>query len=207
MPARGSRGDGRKPLSSDLIAHAWANKDFESGKCSASMSFDGPKFYSYWTVIAEIVTHNDREAILVSDHNYSPTTSRHLREVRDAIRGRTHFYVPHVDRGEENLGDFHRIFTDWRKQAERILADAEAAHQERKRSRLIVDAYEVVCKMRELAEYFHLSIDRYHIELPAPHALIAGEEVYTRIVGLRLADPSPWMKTAAPSIVDFITAA
>src|SRR4051812_29220024 len=82
-------------VSSREIAHLWAHQSQEHGKCSSAMSFDGPHFYSYSTVMGSIVKANSGSRVyLVNESRYSVTTSSHQSQVRGAIpRGAKVFYV------------------------------------------------------------------------------------------------------------------
>jgi len=76
----------RTVLRSDEIATVWAAQTQPHGRCSSNMSFDGRKFYSYGTVVAEIVVHRGKVAYLVNNWHFSDTTSRHVNLVRCAIQ-------------------------------------------------------------------------------------------------------------------------
>ena len=67
------------------VAHLWANQVQYDARCR-NATFNGFKFYSYSTVIAEI-RRNDRgeELVLLCVGNYSNTTSKHKYEVRRAV--------------------------------------------------------------------------------------------------------------------------
>lgn len=191
-----------KRYTSNDIAHAWAHQESANGRCPSSMTFEGRKFFSYQTCIAEIVEHNGQTIYLVSAGTYSNTTAQHLYSVRRAIGydSPRMIEVPGVDQGDSDLADFHRIFGTLQKQANRKVEESAEAVQERKRSRLLIEAYEIVCKMQRLAKFFHLPLDEYPVRIPAPHRAIAGDEVYVAIIGLRLGKPSPWMDFPETSI-------
>jgi hypothetical protein len=76
----------KKNFTSNEIAHVWANEGAPVGKCPSSMSFDGPAFYSYRTVIARILKNKAGERAYVLDvATFSPSTSGHQNHVRAAI--------------------------------------------------------------------------------------------------------------------------
>lgn len=66
------------------IAHWWANGKKESARGS-NFSFDGPKLYSYSTVIADIVEYNNHRVYFLNDASYSSSTSAHQTYCRSAI--------------------------------------------------------------------------------------------------------------------------
>jgi hypothetical protein len=189
---------------SDNIADAWAHQQSENGRCPAAMTFEGRKFYSYATCVAEIVKHDGKTVFMVSRDNYSSSTSRHLSDIRSAIRGEMTFHVPGVEQGRSNIADLPRIFEGWQSEAERLLENS-AQSREPKKSRLIVEAYQIVCQMRKLAEFFHVALDDYPVRLAVPDQNRVDPETYTRIIALRLTDPSPWMRNPAPGVLGFLS--
>ena len=67
------------------MAHLWANKKSEY-KILGNVSFQGSRFYSYSTVIAQIIT--DRKGVdcyLINDNTYSHSTYRHQSYVYQSI--------------------------------------------------------------------------------------------------------------------------
>jgi hypothetical protein len=188
--------------SSRMIARAWAHQDSEDGKCPSAMTFEGGKFYSYSTVIAERVERDDKVVVFfVSLDTYSPTTSRHLSKVRSALHCRANvFYVPGVRRGHSDLSDLDRIFGIWQNTANGKLAEAGKAQREIKRSRRIVEAYEVVVRMRKLAEFFHESLDTYAVKIPMPEKSLVDAATFAGIGALKHLEPSPWMYRSKPTI-------
>jgi hypothetical protein len=183
-----------KRYASDMIATAWAHQESSDGRCPASMSFEGQKFYSYQTVIAERIEDDGRVVFLVSEERYSSTTGQHLYHVTRAIGSRKTFTVPGVSTGSSNLADMPRILSAWQAEAERKVKEAGDAQREVKRSRLLVEAFEIFEKMRAFAEYFHLSLRDYPVRIPLPHQTAVSEATFARLVAMKLgADPSPWM--------------
>lgn len=74
------------------------------GRCAASESFDGDRYYSYATVIAERVTLRGKVAYVLNRTQYSVTTSGHQNGVRQAIPdGETVFEVSGIGRGARTL--------------------------------------------------------------------------------------------------------
>lgn len=63
-----------------------------------NVSFDGPRFTSYSTVVAMYhKKHAGPQFVLISENRYSPTTARHLSSVAWALQQEYVFYVPWVD--------------------------------------------------------------------------------------------------------------
>ena len=82
--------------------------DFVAGKQSShnrSMECSGDRLYSYATVIARRISSN---TYLVSDNNFSPTTSKHLGELAYALRNKNAkvYYVPDLNFGSELMNSF-----------------------------------------------------------------------------------------------------
>lgn len=84
-------------MNSSDIAHLWANRK-GSHRTLRSCSFNGTKFYSYSTVIGQIIKDKrGNDCFLINDNWYSSSTSKHQSAVRGAIPyGATIFYVPRV---------------------------------------------------------------------------------------------------------------
>ena len=64
------------------IAHIWANQGSTFGRCPSSMTFDGDKFYSYSTVIANRIRHKGKIAYILDGATFSSATSGHQSHVR-----------------------------------------------------------------------------------------------------------------------------
>lgn len=72
-----------------MVAHVWAQQSQSEGRAS-NMYFRDRTIYSYGShfPMAEFVTNKRGErAVLFTTRTYSVTTAKHLREVRDALRG------------------------------------------------------------------------------------------------------------------------
>jgi hypothetical protein len=90
---------------SQQCAHIWAAQSQDNGRNSSnSVSFVGPDFYSYRTVIASIrnvskdATARDQRLVLINSNKYSMTTSsKHMPCVHRAIRGMDSVRVPFVE--------------------------------------------------------------------------------------------------------------
>lgn len=78
------------------IAHVWANRgaitghtplvSFMNGGKGRRQSFDGDAFYSYDTVIARRIGHKGKTAYILDVASFGPTTGKHLRMIRSAMR-------------------------------------------------------------------------------------------------------------------------
>ena len=147
----------RTVVKSHEVAHLWAHQTQSSARTPGAMSFDGPDFYSYSTVIGSIVTGKDgRRAYLVSDESYSVTTSAHQSRMRQAIsRDAVAFYVPGIGRGGCGFSDSVRIMDAW---AERVkdLLEESARSRKPKNARLFADAAGLVERMREFSTFMGL---------------------------------------------------
>lgn len=154
----------RAVFPSHEIAHLWAHQAVPKGRTPSNMSFDGPDFYSYSTVIASIATNpKGKRAYLVSAERYSPSTGGHINEVQSAIpRDAVTFTVPGTVRGtwSSEFSSSDRIMQSWEREVERTLTDAISS-REPKKSRLIVEASQTVVKMREFAKFMGLKGIKY----------------------------------------------
>ncbi|MGA8938458.1 MAG: hypothetical protein WB439_04760 [Acidobacteriaceae bacterium] len=157
----------RTVLSSDEIAAVWIKQTQPHARCSSHMSFEGRKFYSYGTVVAEIVTYRGKTAFLVNSWSYSHTTSRHVNRIRYAIpKGVPHFEVPGVGINDRrSFGDLKRIMSAWQKNIEYILHESKEA-REPKQTRLLIDAYHSTLRLRAFGAFFGLSLRKYDVALP-----------------------------------------
>lgn len=168
----------RNVVESREIAHLWAHQTQETARCSASMSFNGLKFFSYATCVAEIVKDKKtKQAIyVISEDTYSNTTARHLGHVRHAIpHGAPTFYVPGVRVGYDNLADPQRVLSAWRDEVMRKLEESNNARNPKK-NRLWIEAGELVERMQQYAEAMHFAkakTKKLLPKLPAKQELLA----------------------------------
>lgn len=135
------------------LPHVWAHQTARQGRCPASMSFDGPDFYSYTTVIASITKAKDgRTVYLVSDGHYSISTSRHESQMRRAIpHDALTVTVPAVERGYSNFSSAQRIMDAWKARIHERVEDAGKA-REPKKSRLLSEAVSIAEAIRSYAK-------------------------------------------------------
>lgn len=148
-----------KYLKSNEIASAWAMQSQKEGYCSSSMSFYGAKFYSYGTIIAEIVRWEGKEIFLVNGWNFSVTTSRHSGLVRSAIpTNAMQFEVPGNSISDKRpFGDPQRILDAWRSEIEWKLAESEKFSSSKK-MRLVLEAHDLFRNMCIFAATFKKKI-------------------------------------------------
>lgn len=87
-------------FSSDEIAHVWVHIGAPRGRRSdGNMSFAGPAFYSYRTVIGRILkTKGGAPVYLLDTHHFSNSTSKHYSHMRRAIPGDATMF--HVNSGK-----------------------------------------------------------------------------------------------------------
>lgn len=70
-----------KTFKTDELCHVFFHQGAPSGKCSASMTFEGPSLYSYRTVMARLLPG----AVIINTQSYSVTTSKHQSWIDRAI--------------------------------------------------------------------------------------------------------------------------
>jgi hypothetical protein len=95
------------------------------------MSYSGLLLFSYSTPIARIVERptfgrGDR-CILVTDHHYSTTTSKHITYARRAVSHNKIFFVPNVGWSSVSEPDHQRNFDSMVAEARNLLAKAKRA--------------------------------------------------------------------------------
>lgn len=151
----------RNVVTSKEIGHLWAHQTQTSARSAASVSFEGPDFYSYSTVIASIVTGKDgTKAFLHSKDRYSNTTSKHQCWARQAAFGRE-FYIPGTSRhNNDTFSNPARILAAWTEEVKDKLSEGSRA-REPKKTRLILEASQLVDLMREFAEFMGLKKVKY----------------------------------------------
>ena len=73
--------------SNSQLSHVWAQQKQVSGK-TKNMFFSGTKIYSYGMhyLAAEIHVKGKNKLALINSHRYSNTTSKHLSDIRSALR-------------------------------------------------------------------------------------------------------------------------
>jgi hypothetical protein len=100
-------------ISNDTAARRWAlhneKKEKKTDGRGSTVSYDGPVLYSYRTAIAR---YHDK-AVLVSSHNYGPTTSHHAVMAR-RFAGLPVFTVPDISgsKHQENIEHLRTELTD-----------------------------------------------------------------------------------------------
>lgn len=162
----------RYKVKSSEIAHLWAHQTQDHAEAAASMSFRGPDFYSYSTVIGSIVTDAEGNRVyLISDARYSVTTSGHQSQMRQAIpNSAKQLHVPGVCTGCSDLSDSKRIVEAWKREIEYKLEDAGKSRQPKK-NRLLGEAADTLAKMREYATAFGLKRVEFPIIASTPEEL------------------------------------
>lgn len=108
----------RHTFDNAMCAHVWAQQTQDHGK-SKSMSFAGPKLYSYGAIIGRFIdTIDGRRAVLLSNQKWSVTTSAHQSLASRAVPPSIlTFYVPYMGEGynppdhvknlESLISDYH----------------------------------------------------------------------------------------------------
>lgn len=89
------------------LPHVWAHQNAERGTCPASMSFAGPRLYSYGTCIGEITELKGKKIYLIDQTNYSVTTSGHQSAMRGAIPADAETLPVWGRRGNDALSPFY----------------------------------------------------------------------------------------------------
>jgi phosphopantetheinyl transferase (holo-ACP synthase) len=84
------------------IAHTWAHQLAPHGKVSGgNQSFNGGRFYSYGTVIGNIIKYKGKKSFVLDTASFSSTTSGHQTQLRGAIpASEKTFYTSKGNRGQ-----------------------------------------------------------------------------------------------------------
>jgi hypothetical protein len=88
------------------LAHKWAHAAPDASRRSGSMSFAGATLYSYGTPIAQIYRNKRGALVLLSEHNYSVSTSKHLSHARRAVSHLPDLSVPRYMVGAGRTGRY-----------------------------------------------------------------------------------------------------
>lgn len=133
------------------VAHLWAHQTQDNARCR-NASFDGFKYYSYSTVIAEI-RRNDRgeELVLLCVSNYSSTTTTHKYEVRRAV---SHMNLIEVNHVRAILSDHDNNYRDFLARYQSLMDLASRARQ--RKDMYLRDAASIVADMDSYAKFFSL---------------------------------------------------
>jgi hypothetical protein len=197
--AKASRKRSSKVFTSDEIPHLFVHQiQSEAWTSSHNLSFSGPNYKSYATIVASRVVNRKGElAFLIDTCRHSMTTGRQLDALDRAIPSGTKImYVdrPQVDNGREYVktnevdayGDARYEYRDkkngptsdhtknldyWTRQVERKLRES-ATSREPKKSRLMGEAASEVDKMREYVAFFDIKKVKYP-KLPGSVAELA----------------------------------
>lgn len=95
----------RSTFPSNELAHVWAHQGQASGRRSDDyMSFDGPAFYSYRTVIARVLTTKGGNRVYLRDtYHFSNSTSKHQSHVNRAIPGNASEFAVSIGKMGQSL--------------------------------------------------------------------------------------------------------
>jgi hypothetical protein len=153
----------RYKVKSSEVAHLWAHQTQDHAEAPSAMSFRGPDFYSYNTVIGSIVKDASGDHVyLISEGHYSVTTSAHMGDMRRAIpNSAKQFHVPGVRTGCSDLSDSERIVEAWKREIEQTLETAGTSRQPKK-NRLLAEAAGTLDTMRDYVTAFAVK----HVEFP-----------------------------------------
>ena len=189
----------RKNLTAAEIGEAWVKQSQPSARCS-SMSFEGLKFYSYGTVIAQIVkSAADKRVYLLNNTRYSSTSSMHQNLVKSAIPKTAKVVeVPGVDRWMSGtFFDHQRIFAALSASIEWRLRDAELS-REPKKSRLKREAKQIEKRISAYMKLFGLRFKtkkKHGFDLPTVVARY-GSEGHHYLAGLGCVTPNSVLEAA-----------
>lgn len=164
------------------VAHLWAHQVQDDARCR-NASFEGFKFYSHSTVIAQI-RRNDmgRELVLISDYNYSATTTKHKGDV---FRTASHMKIISVAEPTAILSDHDVNYRAFLRRHEDITDLASRARQ--RKGQYLSQANNIAKDMADYAEFFSLewnipNKDKSAIELLAAYEVWREQEDQKRRV-------------------------
>jgi len=88
---------------SNEIAHQWAHQLVPFARSPGNMSFEGTRFKSYATTIANIITHKGRKAFVLDRARFSVSTCDHQSAARRAIPDSEKVFHVHIGRRSQYL--------------------------------------------------------------------------------------------------------
>lgn len=138
---------------SEEIAHVWANKAAPHGTSPGAMSFEGPAFYSYGTVIARHIERKGQLAAIVNDGSHSVSTSKHQNMVQAALSGRI-FYAGQQERGSSLEPSGAELFAYALEKAAECQKQAKTART--RGSELLAESATWLERAAEVNEFFGL---------------------------------------------------
>lgn len=122
----------RQPKNSAELFHYWAHMAMPQAKCG-NVRYDGTVLYSYAEPIAVLLSNN---RVLISNRNFSITTSSHQSAARQATHHMRSCSAPYITRhwSDDSLALMHKDNRAyWERQAENALAELKL-HPRRKKS-------------------------------------------------------------------------
>lgn len=153
------------------IAHVWANQSQQSGRCPANMRFDGDKFYSYATVIANRVRQKGKVAFVVDQHSFSSSTSKHQHFVNAAIRNHGAVFHVHCGKRGQWLDFTPQTLRDYYMGEFKEMMAAEKSRYKHKQAEALLHAASRLKQASEVCDYFEIGgcakIERILLKLDA----------------------------------------
>lgn len=121
----------RKPKDIQELMHYWAHRVLPEAKCG-NVRYDGPVLYSYAEPIGLLLPDN---RVLISNSNFSITTSSHQTQARQATHHMRSCYAPYItpyyNSGLTLMHGDNRHY--WERQAENAVVELQR-HPRRKKS-------------------------------------------------------------------------
>ena len=117
----------RHVFPSAMVAHVWANQSQDNARnAKQSVSFQGPKYYSYRTCVAMFTDANlnGKRVVLISNNHWGNATGRHISRAQAALDKETNkiFYVHQadLDRPEAHSLNVNTLFNAYKERALRF---------------------------------------------------------------------------------------
>ena len=180
------------------LPHIWVNQSALYGESPSALSFEGEAIYSYSTVLARLISHKGKRAVLINDWRFSNSMSKHQSYVRRAIPDTLPRFFVCEPRGARLLHDGAAIFAHAIAQASECAKAAQGTRQGTlKRSRLESKQASWLARAKEASAFFGLrrKVDEQAISRLAAAAAKAEKEAVHRIAWKEIERLAPVLAT------------
>ncbi len=169
------------------IAHVWANEAAPYGNSPASTRFDGDRFYSFATVIANRIRHRGKVAYVVDSSTFSSFTSKHQGRVLQAIRNTSRVFHVHCGKRGQQLEFTPQSLRDYYMNEFKQMMDLPKSRYKFKQAEALIHAASRLKSASEVCAYFGIGgchkIERMLLklddDLESAHKLVA-ERIQSR---------------------------
>lgn len=150
------------------ICYEWIRSNNGSAKAS-SLSYEDDALYSYTKIIGAKRVWNGQTVVVVNNHNYSVTTSRHQRYLLQAanghscLRGVLTYDAEKVGHTPRSVS-LEMLETFYEEKLEQLLSDFQKTKSLNKRSNILWEAHRIANERHLLTVLSHNAIKPYNTE-------------------------------------------